>query len=240
MLTRRHFGIHGGAALGGIWLLGACGRSEAMSAKRYFVPGGRIGFEKPSEIYVLNNSWTLLSSDHTLMVDVHETIRLGAYNDAYTWDKDERSRRVESDLTLPGFELRKFTDLRYGADPNYICETIVVRDQTWMGEIVVTTGDHGGRTKHPGGQAARWSPLIAKLFASIQVRPQLPVVDALGELGIGLDVSGLNPRLIGNKLILSLYTPRSAIEVMGQQQAAHHAERHFEFAGGAPCGPASN
>lgn len=190
----------------------AWGGREAMSDDTTFVPGGRIGFKKPRDARVVNNSWTLLSADHTLRVDVRETIRLGAYNDASVWDKDERSSRVEPELLLPGFEVRRFRDLRYGADANYAAEAIVVRDATWMGEVDISIGDHGGLIKHPGGQVARWTPLMANLLASIQVRPPLPVAAALAELGVSLDTSGLHPRLIGNKLILSLYTPTSAID----------------------------
>ncbi len=183
----------------------------------YFVPGGRIGIKQPAEIKVVSNSWALLSADHTLMVDVRETIRLSADDDAYFWDMDKwdaikQTQRVEPGFSLPGFEVRRFHDLGYGADLDYMAETLVVRDATWMGEVKVTTGDHGGLTKYPGGHVARWSPLMEAVFASIQVRPQLPVADALAELGISLDTNGLNPRLIGPRLLLSLYVPASALE----------------------------
>lgn len=183
----------------------------------YFVPGGRIGIRKPQEIDVWSNSCTLLSADHTLMVDVHETIRLSPQDDAHIWAKDQwgpvkQSERVATGLVLPGFEVRRFRDAGYGTDLNYAAEAMVVRDARWMGEVKVTTGNHGGLTKQPGGQVARWLPLMASVFASIQVRPQLPVADALAELGVSVDTSGLNPRLVGNKLILSLYTPTSALE----------------------------
>jgi hypothetical protein len=189
----------------------------SRSGGMYFVPGGRIGIKQPDEIKVVSNSWTLLSADHTLMVDVRETIRLGTDEDAYFWDMDEfdstkQTQRVEPGLSLPSSEVRRFRDLGYGADLDYMAETLVVRDTIWMGEVKVTTGDHGGLTKYPGGHVARWSPLMEAVFASIQVRAQLPVTDALAELGISLDTSGLNPRLIGPRLLLSLYTPTSALE----------------------------
>ncbi len=188
-----------------------------------FVPGGRIGIKRPSEIRVYSNAWTLLSADHTLMVDVRETIRLSADDDAYVWDMDQwdttkKTKRVESSLSLHGFEVRRFRDLGYGADLDYMAETMVVRDATWMGEVKVTTGDHGGLTKHPGRQVARWTPLMEAVFASIQVRPQLLVTEALDEFGISLDTNGLNPRLIGTNLLLSLYVPVSPLERWGSNQ----------------------
>ncbi len=189
----------------------------------YFVPGGRIGIKRPDEIDVQSNSWTLLSGDHTLMVDVREMIRLGDDHDAHIWAKDtwgpvKQHERIDTDLELPGYEVRRFRSAAYGNDLNYIEETIAVRDATWMGEVVITTGDHGGITRHPGGQVARWLPVIAKVFASIQARPQLPAVDALTELGVSLDPSGLNPRIIGNRLLLSLYVPATPMELWGSNR----------------------
>jgi hypothetical protein len=210
--SNRRTVLQGFGAVAGARLSNVHGQTQTIGRD------GRIGIKQPDEIKVVSNSWTLLSADHTLMVDVRETIRLGTDDDAYFWDRDEwdpikSTQRIEPGLSLPGFEVRRFRDLGYGADLDYVAETMVVRDATWMSEVKVTTGDHGGLTKYPGGHVARWSPLMEAVFASIQVRPQLPVADALAELGISLDTNGLNPRLIGTNLLLSLYVPASPLEL---------------------------
>lgn len=189
----------------------------------YFVPGGRIGVKRPYEITVNTNSWTLLSSDHSLMVDVREMICLGNDHDAHVWAKDTGGQvkqhvRIAADLVLPGYDVRRFRSTAFGRNLNYLEETLAVRDATLMGEVVVTTGDHGGLTSHPGGLVARWLPLIEKVFTSLQVRTQLSTIDALAEHGASLDTSGLNPRLIGNRLLLSLYVPATPLELWGSNR----------------------
>jgi hypothetical protein len=180
----------------------------------YFVPGGRIGYVRDPRLQFVFNAWTANSADHTLRVDVTERIRLGRYFDTYLWNKDDRWRRIEPPTveTLPGVEMRKFRDLRYGDSRDYGSEAIVVRDETWMGELQVSTGDHGGRVKHEGGQARRWGPLMTTVLNSLRVRPRLAATDALAELNVSLDTTGLNPRLIGPQLILSLDAPQNAEE----------------------------
>ena len=112
----------------------------------YFVPGGRIGFEKPDDIDVWSNRWILLSQDHTLAVHVREDLWLGVDHGSYLWDKHERSQRVATSLALEGAEARRFRSLAYDPSPNYAAESVVVRDSDWVGEVEVTTGDHGCRT----------------------------------------------------------------------------------------------
>jgi hypothetical protein len=105
ILSRRVM-LGGGLAAGVVFSLPQIriGRAWAQSPMAgdktmYFVPGGRIGLRKPNEINVWSDSWTLLSADHTLMVDVREIIRLGAYNDEHIWATDKwspgRAERIE-------------------------------------------------------------------------------------------------------------------------------------------------
>lgn len=178
----------------------------------YFVPGGRIGFPRQPELQFWSNAWTAHSADHTLTIDVQETIRLGPEHDAYQWDKDKTFARSDAGIDLPGYEVRRFRDLGYGDDPDYMRTAVVIRDSEWMGEVTVTTGDHGGRTKHSGGQVARWTPLIDGILRSVMVRPRLPINEALDELRVSVDTAGLHPRLIGNQLVMSLSAPGTALD----------------------------
>ncbi len=180
----------------------------------YFVPGGRIGFRKPEGVDVWSNRWTLLSRDHTFRVEVHETLRVGPEYDSHRWDKDSRSQRIAATLALDGFEARRFRYLAYGPSPDYAEETVVLRDAHWMGEVQVGNNSLGLIT-HPGGQNARWRGTLDAILGSIVVRPQPAIADALGELGISLDTTGLHPRLIGEHLILSLDAPRNGLEALG-------------------------
>jgi hypothetical protein len=183
------------------------------TSSMYFVPGGRIGFKKPDEIQVWSNRWILLSRDHTFSAQVRETVRLNAEFDGYMWDKDDRAQRIPTSFAQDGFEVRRFRDLRYDPSPDYASESMVLRDAHWMGEVQVS--NHRLGLDHPGGQNARWKTTMDDILNSIVVRPQPTVADALAELRLSLDTIGLNPRLIGEELILSLYTPRNGWEARG-------------------------
>ena len=184
----------------------------------FFVPGGRIGFAKPEEVNAWANSWILLSRDHTFSVTVREILRLGPYADSSMWDKDDRSQQIDTSLSLPGFEVRRFRDLRYEPSLDHAAQSIVLRDADWIGEVDVSNGNHGKPTELPG-QNARWQFVVEQVLNSIVVRPRLPVAGALAELRVGLDTTGLNPRLVGENLILSLYTPKNASEAWGANHA---------------------
>ena len=186
-----------------------------MNADIFFVPAGRLGFKNSPQISPnVISPWRLHSGDQTFTVQVREFLRLGRYNDSTWWDKDDRSAQVEPP-SIPGFEARRFRDLRYGSSPDYASETIVLRDETWMGEVEVSTGNHGRPTQPSGGQIARWRSLMDEILGSIAVRPKREIAEALDELRVNLDTGGLNPRMVGEQLILSLYTPRNASEAWG-------------------------
>lgn len=194
---------------------GSVAQPAGRESEIYFVPGGRIGFRKPPEIRVWSNHWILLSSDHTLMIKVQEAQRLGPSGDGHLWDKDERSRRIAPDPAPPGFEVRRFRYLGYGDSPDYASESVVLRDAEWMGEVEAGNGSHGGLTPHPAGQNRRWEAVRRQVLDSVVIRPRLAVSAALAELRAELDTEGLNPRFVGEELILSLYTPRNAAEAWG-------------------------
>lgn len=178
----------------------------------YFVPGGRIGFLRHPDLHFPFNAWIASSQDHTLRVHVTERIRLSAYFDADLWDKDDRWRRIHETFDLPGYEVRRFKDLRYGDGRNYVAEALVARDDVWMGQIELSTGDHGGLVNHAEGQAARWSSVMQAVLSSMRVRDQLSIEAALGELKIKADLAVLHPRLVGETLILSLDAPRTPLD----------------------------
>jgi hypothetical protein len=180
----------------------------------YFVPGGRIGFRKPEGVDVWSNRWILPSKDHTFRVEVHETLRVSPEYDSRRWDKDSRSQRIAATLALDGFEARRFRYLASDPSPDYAKETVVLRDARWMGEVQVSNNSLGLIT-HPGGQNARWRGAMDAILGSIVVRPQPAIADALGELGISLDTTGLHPRMVGERLILSLDAPRNGLEALG-------------------------
>jgi hypothetical protein len=181
----------------------------------YFVPSGRIGFKKPDEIDFWSNRWILLSRDHTLMVQIRETLRVDDAYDSPMWDKDEQSRRISTSLNANGLDLRRFRMLAYDQSPDYADETLVLRDAEWMGEVEVSNGNHGGHSRYSGGQNARWRMTRDQILDSIVVRPRLAINDALRELCISLDTAGLNPRLIGETLVLGLHAPKDPHEARG-------------------------
>jgi hypothetical protein len=80
----------------------------------YYVPGGRLGFQRPATIMPLTNSWHLLSSDQTMRVDVREALRINSDWDDRMWQPD-RHVLVASGLLSPGIEHRHFRDQRYGS-----------------------------------------------------------------------------------------------------------------------------
>jgi hypothetical protein len=181
----------------------------------YFVPGGRIGFRRPASLIPAGASWRLASADGTFITKITETLRLGEATDSYLWDKDERSARISSDLSLPGFEHRLFRDLRYGPSDDYADISLVVRDDCWMGQLSLATHSHGGRVLVPEGQIARWQQTLSEILESVAIRDPLPPEAALAEFGIRIDLEGLHPRLAGDKLIMSLSKPSSPAEAWG-------------------------
>lgn len=208
-LGRRH-----GLALAASAMLPRPSAAE-LAGDIHFVPGGRLGFRRPPEIGVWSNHWILLSTDHTLSVKVQEALRLGPSGDSHLWEKDAESRRIAPDPAPPGFEVRRFRYLGYGDSPDYAAESVVLRDAEWMGQVEVENGSQAGLARHPGGQNRRWEALRRQVLDSVAIRPRLPVAAALAELHAELDTEGLNPRLVGEELILSRYTPRNAEEAWG-------------------------
>ncbi len=181
----------------------------------YFVPGGRIGFKRSASLIPAGTSWRLASSDGTFIVGITETLRIREATDSYLWDKDERSAGIDSNFNLPGFEHRLFRDLRYDGSDDYSDISLVVRDLHWMGQLSVQTRDSSGRVLAPGGQIARWQGAMDELLGSVIIRDQLPVVAALAEFGVSIDLEGLHPRLAGDKLIMSLSKPSNPTEAWG-------------------------
>ena len=80
----------------------------------YYVPGGRLGSQRPATIMPLTNTWHLLSSDQTMRVDVREALRINSDWDDRMWQPD-RHVLVASGLLSPGIEHRHFRDQRYGS-----------------------------------------------------------------------------------------------------------------------------
>ncbi len=181
----------------------------------YFVPGGRIGFQRPEAIKTWKNSWHLHSSDHTLQVEVREALRIDTDWDDRMWEPD-RHGLVASGFLSPGIEHRHFRDRRYEDDADYGADTHVLRDDRWIGQVRVSTSTLGSPILSvPGGQIARWQGVIDALLASLTVRPALPAAEALAELRVHLTLEGLNPRLVGDQLVLSLVPPTTPQEISG-------------------------
>jgi hypothetical protein len=184
----------------------------------YFVPGGRLGFRRPAAIKPFTNSWHLLSSDQTMWVDVREALRIDSDWDDRMWQPG-RHALVASGFLSPDIEHRHFRDQRYGSDANYGADTHVFRDDHWIGQVTVSTSTLGSPVLSiPGGQIARWRDVSDALVASVTVRAPLPASEALAELSVDLALEGLNPRLVGDNLILSLEpaaTPLEASAIRG-------------------------
>ncbi len=181
----------------------------------YFVPGGRIGFQPPSAIKPWGSSWRLMSADHSLQVEVREALRIDADWDDRMWQPD-RHLLVASGFLSPGIEHRFFRDQRYGDDPDYGAETHVFRDDHWIGQVKVSSSTLGSPTLSvPGGQIGRWRNVADALVGSLTVRASPPASEALAELRVNLELDGLNPRLVGDQLILSLAPPTTPQEASG-------------------------
>src|SRR5262249_55473170 len=132
------------------------------------------------------------------------------------WEQDGRHTLVASGAFSPAIQYRRFRDQRYGNDPNYGADRLVYRDDRWIGQITVSTSTLGSPALAiPGGQIARWQPVIDALIASITVRPTPPVADALAEFRMSLAVDGLHPRFAGDQLVLSLAPPKTPQETAG-------------------------
>jgi len=187
----------------------------AESSDIYFVPGGRIGFQRPADITPRTSTWHLLSSDQTLQVEVREALRIDADWDDRIWQPD-RHVLVAFDFLSPGIEHRHFHDQRSGHDADYGADTHVFRDDHWIGQIWVSTSTLGSPfLSTPGGQIARWKGVMDALVASLTIRPSPPVPQALAELRVDLSVESLNPRFVGDQLVLSLLPPATPQEVSG-------------------------
>jgi hypothetical protein len=191
-------------------------RAESVEdSAMYFVPGGRIGFQCPATIKPLTSSWHLLSTDQTLQVEVREALRIDPDWDNRIWQPG-RQALLASGFLSPGIEHRHFRNQRYGNDANYGADTHALRDDHWIGQITLSTSTLGSQPLAiPGGQIARWQGVTQALLASLTVRPPLPASDALVELGIYLDLEGLNPRLVGDQLVLSLAPPTTPLDASG-------------------------
>jgi hypothetical protein len=203
-----------GAMCATLVLDGGARAEESSAETMYFVPGGRIGFKQPPAIKPLNNTWHLLSVDQTLQVQVSEAPRIDAYWDARFWDPD-RAVLVTSGSHAPGMDYRRFRDTRYEGSIDYSAEIYALRDNRWIGKVQVSTSTLGSRLSVPGGQIARWRPVIDALLASITVRPTPTVPQALSESRVGLTVDSFNPRFVGDDLILSLAPPKTVEDMLG-------------------------
>jgi len=182
----------------------------------YFVPGGRIGFQRPAAIAPWTSSWHLLSSDQTFQVEVREALRIDADWDDRMWEP-ARHVLVASGLVSPGIEHRHFRDQRFDErDADYGASTHVFRDDHWIGQIRISTSTLGSPLlSAPGGQIARWRDVIDALVSSLTVRPSPSAAKALAELRVSLTLEGLNPRLVGDQLILGLAQPATPLEASG-------------------------
>lgn len=165
---------------------------EPRSSTLYFVPGGRIGFQRPATIKPLSDSWHLPSKDHTFEVRATEALRIDAEWDDRMWQPDDHAL-VAAGYLSPGIERRHFRSTRYGRSADYRADTHVFRDDRWIGKITVSTSTLGSPLL-ANGQIARWRDVIDALVASLTVRPSPPVSEALAELRVQLTLEGLNPR----------------------------------------------
>jgi hypothetical protein len=178
----------------------------------YFVPGGRLGFRRSAAIKPFTNSWHLLSTDQTMQIEIREALRIDSDWDGRMWQPG-RHALVASGFLSSGIEHRHFRDQRYGSDANYGADTHVFRDDHWIGQVTVSTSTLGSPLLSiPGGQIVRWRDVSDALVASLTVRAALPASEALAELRVDLALEGLNPRLVGDNLILSLEPPATPLE----------------------------
>lgn len=190
-------------------------RLASAEARRYIVPSGRITMTWPETIAPWSNRWSLLSTDHTFRVDIREHMWFPSESSQVLWDKDDRMKQIPAGLDVPGFEVRRFHDLRYGANVDYAGETVVLTDRDWIGEVDVSNSTLGSPHSVPGGQNKRWRATLEQVLGSVNVRPRLPADQALAELGASLDADGLNPRFVGEQLLLSPVAPRGSRERWG-------------------------
>jgi len=190
--------------------------TTAHADDTYVVPGGRIGFRRPAELKPLTNSWHLLSRDQTLQVEIREAMRIDAIWDRRIWEQDGRHALVDSYRTAPNIECRRFRDQRYGDSPDYGADVYAFRDDSWLGQVRIYTSTLGA-PRRPGtvGQIERWQGVADQLAKSVAIRPMPSVSQALAEHRIGLAVEDLNPRLSGDRLILSLAPPTGPLETSG-------------------------
>ena len=123
---------------------------------------------------------------------------------------------VASGFLSPGIEHRLFRDQRYGDDPDYGAQTHVFRDDRWIGQVKVSSSTLGSPALSvPGGQIGRWRNVTDELVGSLTVRETPSASEALAELRVNLELDGLNPRLVGDQLILSLAPPTTPQEASG-------------------------
>ena len=211
VLSRRHVlaGLLGGAAASGLVHAGA------DDMRRYVVPSGRIAVAWPEAIAPWSNRWSLLSTDHTFRVDIREHLWFPSSGDQVLWDKDDRSQRIAAGIDVPGFQVRRFRDLRYGASPDYASEGIVLTDRDWIGEVEASSSTLGSPHSVPGGQIRRWRATLEQVLGSVTVRPRPAPDQALAELGARLDADGLHPRFVGEQLLISPVVPRNVLESWG-------------------------
>jgi hypothetical protein len=203
--------------------------SASALAELYFVPGGRIGFKRPEALQPGTSTWHLLSPDQTLQVQIAEALRIDAAWDARLWDEGNRRVLVASDFVLPGFEHRHFRGRSDNRHPDYGTDTLVLRDEAWIGQIAVSTSSLGAsRPSVAGGLSGHWRPVIDAVLASVRVRGALPVPQALAEHRIGLGVEGLNPRFVGDTLVLRLAPPQTPAEASGTT-GAHISVPHLSL-----------
>ncbi len=148
-------------------------------------------------------------------MDVTEALRINPDWDERMWQPD-RDVLVLAGYLSPGIERRHFRSTRYGRSPDYGENTHVFRDDRWIGQVKVSTSTLGSPSlSPPGGQIARWRDVSDALLASLTVRPSPTVSEALAELRVQLTLEGLNPRLVGKQLHLSLVPPKTPLEVSG-------------------------
>lgn len=179
----------------------------------YRVPGGRIGFLRPQGVVPLTNGWLLLSEDHAFQIQVREHIFVsGALNPM--WDRDDRSVPLATPQ-VAGFNARKVRDKRYEPGPDYADESIILNDGAWIGEVCVTTSTVGGSITDTAGLVARWRAAMDLVLGGVSVRKAPALATALSEFAISLDTAGLNPRLTGEQLVLSLKPPHDDREALG-------------------------